>query len=73
MGNEEQGDGSLGKYWFVMMIIIILFATGLIVVERHKITPQTVVDEINTEGEPSNHDSDSLPIAVAPHIGDDDE
>lgn len=73
VGNEEQGGDSLGKYWFVMMIIIILFATGLIVVERHKITSQIVVDEIITEGEPSNHDSDSLPIAVAPHIGDDDE
>ena len=31
------------------------------------------VDEFMTEGEPSNHDSDSLPIAVAPHIGDDNE
>jgi len=73
VGNEEQGGDSLGKYWFAMMMIIILFATGLIVVERHKITSQIVVDEIITEGEPSNHDSDSLPIAVAPHIGDDDE
>ena len=56
-----------------MIGIISLFAIGLIVVERHKITSQIVVDEIITEGEPSNHDSDSLPIAVAPHIGDDDE
>ncbi len=72
-GNEEQGDDSLGKYWFVTMIVIILFTIGLIVVERYKISSQIMVDEIITEGEPSNHDSDSLPIAVAPHIGDDDE
>jgi hypothetical protein len=31
------------------------------------------VDEFMTEGEPSNHNSDSLQIAVTPHIGDDDE
>ena len=73
MENEEQGGDSLSKYWFLVMIIIILFATGLIIVERHKITTQLVVEEINSEGEPSNHDSGSLPLAVAPHIGDNDE
>ncbi len=72
-GDEEQGGDSLGKYWFGLMIIIILFATGLIIVERHKTTTQIIVDEINSEGEPSNHDSGSLPLAVAPHIGDNDE
>nr|AIE91292.1 peptidase S8/S53 subtilisin kexin sedolisin [uncultured marine group II/III euryarchaeote AD1000_114_C07] len=73
MENEEQGGDSLSKYWFLVMIIIILFATGLIIVERHKITTQLMVEEINSEGEPSNHDSGSLPLAVAPHIGDNDE
>ncbi len=72
-GNGEQGDDSLGKYWFIMMAIIILISAGLILVERHKISSQIVVDEIITEGEPSNHDSDSLPIAVAPRVGDDYE
>jgi len=63
----------LKKYWFAAMIIVVLFTIGLIIIERHKISPQMVVEEFMTEGEPSNHDSDSLPIAVAPHIGDDDE
>ncbi len=71
--NVEQGGGSLERYWFAVMIIIVLFAIGLIIIEKHKISTQMVVDEFMTEGEPSNHDSDSLPIAVAPHIGDDDE
>ncbi len=71
--NVEQGGGSLEKYWFAAMIIIVLFIIGLIIIERHKISPQMVDEEFVTEGEPSNHDSDSLPIAVAPHIGDDDE
>ena len=71
--NVEQGGDSLERYWFAVMIIIVLFAIGLIIIEKHKISTQMVVDEFMTEGEPSNHDSDSLPIAVAPHIGDDDE
>jgi len=71
--NVEQGGDSLERYWFAVMIIIVLFAIGLIIIEKHKISTQMVVEEFMTEGEPSNHDSDSLPIAVAPHIGDDDE
>jgi hypothetical protein len=71
--NVEQGGGSLDKYWFAVMIIIVVFTIGLIIIERYKISTQMEVDEFMTEGEPSNHDSGSLPIAVAPHIGDDDE
>tara|TARA_B110000116_G_scaffold225209_1_gene205091 strand:- start:679 stop:1809 length:1131 start_codon:yes stop_codon:yes gene_type:complete len=71
--NEEQDDDSLNKYWFITMIVIILFTIGLIVVERHKISSQRVVEEIIDKGEPSNHDSDSLLMAVVPHMGDDDE
>ena len=71
--NVEQGGGSLDKNWFAVMIIIVLFTIGLIIIERYKISTQMVVEEFMSEGEPSNHDSDSLLIAVAPHIGDDDE
>jgi hypothetical protein len=71
--NVEQGGGSLDKYWFAVMIIIVLCTIGLIIIERYKISTQMVVEEFMSEGEPSNHDSDSLLIAVAPHIGDDDE
>lgn len=71
--NVEQGGGSLEKYWFAVMIIIVLFIISIIVIERQKISTQIVVEEFMTEGEPSNHEGDSLLIAVAPHIGDDDE
>jgi hypothetical protein len=71
--NVEQGGGSLEKYWFAVMIIIVLFIISIIIIERQKISTQMIVEEFMTEGEPSNHEGDSLLIAVAPHIGDDDE
>jgi hypothetical protein len=71
--DSEQGDDSMSKIWFLLMLIILLVILGLVVLDARSTTRVWKIEDKEGEGEPSNHDRGSLPIAVAPHTGDDDE